>query len=222
MKTHIYFLLDRTGSMASMAGDVIGGFNRFLAAQRADGDDARMTLVQFDSQDPLEILTDGVRISRVRDLTPATFQPRGGTPLLDATGALIRHASRRVVRRRAASKADESILFVTFTDGLENASHRFTHAEIRERVAGKEAEGWTFVYLGAALDAYADAQAIGYGMRRMQAFAPDAAGAHLAFDSLADETLAYRAAARLGAAPASWGFFHDKPAEADRRRRRPR
>lgn len=100
MKTHICFLLDRTGSMASMASNVIGGFNAFLAAQRANGPDARITLVQFDSQDPFEVLADAAPIATVSELTGATFQVRGSTPLLDSTGQLITHASVRAEQRR--------------------------------------------------------------------------------------------------------------------------
>ena len=84
-KLHIYFLLDRSGSMESMADDVVGGFNGFLATQQADGHDAVLTLVQFDSQDPHEVLVDAVPIAEVRPLDPARFQPRGAprftTPL---------------------------------------------------------------------------------------------------------------------------------------------
>ena len=90
---HIYFLLDRSGSMQSMAPDVIGGFNSFLAAQRFDGPDALMTLTQFDSQDAHEVLCDSVTIDEVADLTERSFIPRGGTPLYDAMGHLIADAT---------------------------------------------------------------------------------------------------------------------------------
>ena len=166
--------------MASMASDVIGGFNGFLAAQRADGDDARMTLVQFDSQDAFEVLADAQPIGRVADLTPLTFQPRGSTPLLDATGNLIQHAAHRVAHRRAAAKKPEHILFVTFTDGEENASRRYTRNQVLDLVAAKRAEGWTFVFLGAGLDAYAESGGVGYVAGATQASAPDPRGTSLA------------------------------------------
>ncbi len=136
MHTHIYFLLDRTGSMNPMVDDVVGGFNTFLAEQRAEGDDARMTLVQFDSQDPFEVMTDAVSLAKVPELTVATFQPRGMTPLLDATGDLIAHAAERVEKRNEAGKKPESIVVVTFTDGEENASHRRHHQGAGGRQGG--------------------------------------------------------------------------------------
>ncbi len=218
--THLYFLLDRSGSMASMAGDVIGGFNGFLANQRAGGDDARMTLVQFDSQDPFEVLTDARRLTKVRDLTPATFVPRGGTPLLDATGELITRASVRAEQRQALGKAPENILVVTFTDGEENASRRFTQADLVRLVAAKEAAGWTFVFLGAGLDAYAESGTIGYGSGSVQAFAPDAQGAGLAFASLDRAATEHRRKVRRAEPVDPRDFFEgDKPAETDRKHR---
>src|SRR6476469_2718645 len=70
---HMHFLLARSGSMASMAPDVIGGFNSFLHNQQAMPGRSRMTLVQFDSNDPFEVLTDGFELAQVRPLRPRTF-----------------------------------------------------------------------------------------------------------------------------------------------------
>lgn len=206
--------------MASMAPDVIGGFNTFLAAQQAEGDDARMTLVQFDTEGPFEVLADAARLRRVRPLTPRTFQPRGGTPLLDATGDLIAHAAVRAEHRRALGKRPETPLVVTFTDGEENSSTRYTVTALKALVAAKEAIGWTFVFLGAGLDAYAESGSIGYTAGAVQAWAPDAAGAKVAFDSLSMATTRHRDKIRRGEpAPAAAFFGDDKAAEADRRRR---
>lgn len=221
MHTHIYFLLDRTGSMNPMVDDVVGGFNTFLAEQRAEGDDARMTLVQFDSQDPFEVIADAVRLAKVPELTAATFQPRGMTPLLDATGELIAHASKRVEMREDAGKKPESIVVVTFTDGEENASHRFTAATIKELVADKEALGWTFVFLGAGLDAYGESRGIGYSDGSVQAWAPDGVGVSAAMISTSKAMSSHRSKVRRGERVDSKDFFEgDKEAELDRRRRR--
>lgn len=223
VRTHLYVLLDRSGSMASMVEDVIGGFNRFLADQQADGPDARVTLVQFDSQDPQEVLTDALPIHRVRPLTPHTFEPRGGTPLLDATGRLIARASARVQDRRQLGKRPEEIVFVTVTDGEENQSREYDRRTIRRLVSEKSAQGWTFVFLSAGLDAYGEAGGLGYDARAVQAWAADGAGAALAFDDLSKATTARRAAVRAGApmpASAKADYFPTgKAAEADKHRR---
>lgn len=221
MKTHIYFLLDRTGSMSPMVDDVVGGFNTFLAEQRAEGDDARMTLVQFDSQGPFEVLTDAVRLAKVPELTVDTYQPRGMTPLLDATGHLIAHAAERVEKRKKAGKAAESIVVVTFTDGEENASRRFSTATIKELVADKEAQGWTFAFLGAGLDAYGESRGIGYSDGSVQAWAPDGVGVVSAMASTSKAMLSHRGKVRRGERVDSKDFFEgDKEAALDRRRRR--
>lgn len=206
--------------MGSMVGDVIGGFNAFRKEQLADGDDARMTVVQFDSENPFEVTADAKKLANVNDLTPSTFVPRGSTPLLDATGSLIRLAEARVEKRKAAGKKSENILVVTFTDGEENASHHYTHAQIVSLVAAKEAEGWTFAFLGAGVDAYAESGAIGYSAGSVQAFAPDGQGSQVAFSSLSRATTSIRGKARRGEHIDGKDFFEgDKAAEADRLQR---
>lgn len=220
---HIYFLLDRSGSMQSIASDVVGGFNGFLAAQKADGADAVMTLVQFDSQDPHEVLTEATTIADVRDLTAATFMPRGGTPLYDAMGHTIADATIRAEQRRAADLPAEEILFVTFTDGEENQSVEYTRDKIFELVKKREADGWGFAYLGANQDAYAEGGKVGYAAGSTQNFAPDAAGSAAVFASLSGAVVKRRQKMRAGAQYDRADLFEgDKGAEADLQRRQQR
>ncbi len=199
--THIYFLLDRSGSMARIADDVIGGFNTFLAAQQAAGPDARITLVQFDSRDPQEVVLDGVPILEAAPLTHRRFVPCGGTPLLDATGLLIDRALRAEAQRGLRlSKAPlapkppvaEQILFVTLTDGEENQSRLYTLAGIRERIAERTASGWTFLFLSAGPDAYTEAAGLGIQRDATMAFQADRAGTQQAMDLITERTLQFR------------------------------
>jgi Mg-chelatase subunit ChlD len=218
--THVYFVLDRSGSMQSIAGDVIGGFNSFLAAQRADGPDARMTLIQFDSHDSHEVVADAVAISEIADLTPATFVPRGGTPLYDAMGHAIADAAIRCEMRHARVEIEEEILFLTFTDGEENQSVEYTREGIFDLITKREAMGWTFAYLGANQDAYAESGRIGYAAASAQNFAADAAGTAAAFSSLSRAVSRRRDAVRAGVQVDRSDFFgDDKTAEADLERR---
>lgn len=214
---HLYVLLDRSGSMEAIRSEVVSGFNAFVAGQQVDGADARLTLVQFDTQDLAETVIDDEPIRRVRPLTRARFQPRGGTPLLDATAHLI-------ARARAATEDGRDggqVVVVTITDGLENASREFTRADLRELIGEREAAGWTFVYLSAGLDAYDDATSFGYAPGSVQAWAPDAEGATLAFSSLHVAVADLRGKVRA-AVPVDRHevFCGNKPAEADRRRKR--
>ncbi len=219
-QTHIYFLLDRSGSMSSMASDVIGGFNSFVADQRADGADAHMTLVQFDTQDAFEKVADAEPIASIAELTAATFSPRGGTPLLDATGQLIRHAETRASVIKQLKGTPENVLIVTFTDGEENQSSHFTRDQILKLVAEKEAIGWTFVFLGAGLDAYGESGGIGYAGGSTQAFAPDGQGTRVAFQSLSRATTSHRGKLRRGEQIDRSDFFEgDKAAEQDKAHR---
>ena len=181
---HIYILLDRSGSMESMRLDVIGGLNEFISQQKEAPGQARVTLVQFDSQDPQEVMLDAVRVSSVRPLTSADFQPRGGTPLLDATGTLIERALGREATRKLAGKTQEEIVFVTITDGEENQSRRCSLEMVRRLIDGATESGWNFVFMGAGLDAYQDAERLGYAAGSTQAWAADGDGAKKAWGSV--------------------------------------
>jgi hypothetical protein len=219
-RPHFYILLDRSGSMESMRADVVGGFNQLIAEQQADGPDARITLVQFDSQDPQEVLIDGRRITQARPLSHSTFVPRGGTPLLDATGRLIARASVRQQERKVLGKRAEAITLLTITDGEENQSREYGRKDIVRLVNEKETAGWTFAFLGAGLDAYAEAGGMGYDDRSVQSFMPDGAGAQLAFQNVSQAMVNRRAKLRAGAAFDAADFYEgQKDAEADRQRR---
>jgi hypothetical protein len=214
-QTHIYVLLDRSGSMEAIRSDVIGGFNTFLAEQQADGPDAWLTLVEFDSQDPAEVIADAIPIREALPLSVATFVPRAGTPLLDATGRMLLRADARVATLAAHGLPPEDIVFVTITDGSENQSREFRRDGIRRMITAREQAGWTFVYLSADVDACADASALGYDIRSVQAFAPSAPGTQLLFTSLSTATRERRAARRERRSVAAADFFGgDKPAES--------
>jgi len=218
--THIYVLLDRSGSMEAIRDDVIGGLNAFVAEQRADGDDARVTLVQFDSQDPDEVVVEDVPIAEAPLLTRETFAPRGATPLLDATGLLVARAQERATERKLAG-ITEAVTIVTVTDGHENASVEFTRDDVRALVEKREQEGWVFVFLSAGLDAYDEAHGFGYAPGAVQSWAGDAGGADLAFTSLSSSMKDLRRKRRRNlAAPSSQFFESGKPAEQDRSRKR--
>jgi len=140
------FLLDRSGSMESCWDDTIGGFNAFVNEQKADG--GTLTLIQFDHE-YLESYT-AKPIGEVEPLTRETFTPRGSTALLDAIGRVIKEGKEGVTPT-----------VIILTDGQENASHKFTKSHIKDLIEQKTKDGWTFVYLGANQDAFAEASSIG-------------------------------------------------------------
>ena len=189
-RVHITVLLDRSGSMASIADDTIGGFNTFLAEQRALAGAARISLVQFDSQDPQEVVADAVPVAELVDLTADVYEPRGMTPLLDALGNLIGRLDRRV-----AADPGEHQLIAVMTDGLENASSDFDRARIAGLVKERSDAGWAFVFLGANIDSYAESGRIGMARSQTADWDHTGAGVRDGFTTMSDASRAYRAAA---------------------------
>ena len=119
---HISIVLDRSGSMTRIADDIVGGFNQFLQKQRETEGEAKVTLVQFDSEDPFEVLIDSIPLREVTDLDPAAYQPRSLTPLYDAVGRMILRIDEQITSRRKLGLAEEDQVVLIVTDGLENAS----------------------------------------------------------------------------------------------------
>jgi len=205
---HVSFLLDRSGSMAPIRNDVIGGFNHFLREQQARPGVCRMTLVQFDSQAPFEIVADAADVRDVPPLDAARYEPRAGTPLLDALGALLEHAERRARGR------DEDAIIVVFTDGEENASECWKREALFERIEGLKARGWAFVFLGANQDSYAEGGGLGFAAGSTSNWNARSSGT--AFAQLNRSVRSYRGKGRAERVAQSGDFFEGvKEAETD-------
>ena len=181
--TDISFLLDRTGSMEEVRCDTIGGFNAFLKDQQQGTDDCAFTLVQFDSMDPQEVVHHVVPIGQVKPLTQETFVPRSTTPLLDALATLIISTGERLAAMPEADRPGK-VIVVILTDGLENASERYTRAQVMAMIQHQtEVYGWQFVFLGADQDAIAEARAIGIAVNKAMTFDKSGAGVEAAYRS---------------------------------------
>lgn len=190
--THLSVILDRTGSMESIRDDVIGGFNAFLNEQKAAPGFATMTLVQFDSQDPYEVLQDFARVANVPELERTTFVPRASTPLLDAIGRGINDLEQKLAQMPEAVRPSR-VVMVIITDGQENASHEFRRAQIGEMIAEKQAkQDWQFVFLSADLAAINDALAVGVRLAAAMAFDKDSEGTRSAWSSISHSVLKVR------------------------------
>lgn len=199
----VAFLLDRSGSMASIADDVVGGYNTFLEQQRAEGTDVRVTLVKFDTEDPCDVVHLEVPISEVLPLAPGDYVPRGGTPLLDALGRSI-----ALVQQRTAPDAGP-VVFVVITDGKENASSEFTLAQIRELIGARTEAGWQFVFLSADVSAFHEAGDVGFARGSSKVFHKTKAGTRSAFAELSTEVSAFRDKRRRGEETDASRFFSD-------------
>ncbi len=179
--THITIILDRTGSMEAIRDDAIGGFNSFLREQKALPGEATLTLVQFDSQDPYEVLQDFRPIADVPELTAETYVPRASTPLLDALGRGINDLAAKIANLPEAQRPEHTV-FVVLTDGCENASLEFSRAQIVTMIHDCQGKrGWHFTFLSADLDAINDAAAYGIPLAAMLQFDKSGRGMHMAY-----------------------------------------
>lgn len=181
-RTDVTIILDRSGSMASVARETLTGFNRFLADQRGRPGAGTMTLVQFD--DRYEILYCEQPFDTAPELTSETFVPRGSTALLDAIGHTIAATADRLAGRAEEDQPD-TIVLVILTDGLENASQHYTMQRVSEMIGHqKEAFGWRFIFLGANQDAIESAGDLGIAADSALTYADSGTGIEAAFVSI--------------------------------------
>jgi hypothetical protein len=152
----VQVVLDRSGSMQTSRAGTISGYNEYIAGLRADKDsDYRVTLIQFDAPVAVPELTvtyEDRALADVPVLTENEYQPRGNTPLYDAIGECV---------RRTEAKG-RGVICLIMTDGEENASTEFTKDSVKALIKSKEAEGWTFSFLGANIDSYAVGGSTGF------------------------------------------------------------
>lgn len=178
-KTLVGMVLDRSGSMASIAEDTIGGFNSFIEAQRATGNKQVYVVAQFD--DEYEVLHDGADLDDVMTLTKRTFVPRGSTALLDAMGRTISALDALV----AADQDIERVIMVVLTDGGENASKEFTRDAVFELITKRRESGkWEFNFVGANQDAIAVGGSLGIQAANCMNYGANPVGTQQAFRSV--------------------------------------
>ena len=192
--THIAVILDRTGSMESIRDDTIGGFNTFLNQQKAEPGLATLTLVQFDTQNPYEIVHKFKEIKDVPELTRETFVPRASTPLLDAMGRGINDLEHGLSQLDEDDRP-ERVVMVIITDGQENSSREFRKDQIQKMIKEKQEKyDWQFVFLSADLAAIRDALDSGIRAASAMSFDKDAHGTAAAWSSASERISDYRAA----------------------------
>ncbi len=190
-RTHICMILDRTGSMESIKQDTIGGFNSYIAAQKSLPTPATFTLVQFDSQDPFEVIHKFTDIQMVGDLTAQTYMPRASTPLYDAVGRGINDL-RAGLGGLPEALRPKKIVMVIVTDGQENASREFTGAQVRKMIADAKEAGWQFVFLSADESAISDSSSLNIDASNAAFFKKSTAGANEMWERVANRSVAYR------------------------------
>ena len=197
--TELVFIVDRSGSMAGLESDTIGGFNGMLTQHRSEGGDVLVSTVLFDHEN--EVIHDRVRIADVPALTSKEYYTRGCTALLDAMGDAIHHI-KNVHKYARPEDRPARTMFIITTDGMENSSTRYTADQVRAMVKKQEKEaGWEFILLGANINAAQVVGDLGIPAKNAAQFACDAAGVRENFASLGAMTCAFSA---VGEVPIGW------------------
>lgn len=186
----ISIVLDRSGSMAVVRQDTIGGFNTFLCDQKAQPGKCTVTLVQFDDQ--YEPNYSGKPVGDAPELNEATYQPRGSTALLDAVGKTIVQTGERLAAMPESERPGK-VIFVIITDGEENHSREFKKQQIKGMIEKQTNQWkWQFVYLGANVDAFAEAGSMGIATASAMNYTQNSMGTHALYASLSANTRNFR------------------------------
>ena len=189
-ETDITVVLDRSGSMASVRDDTIGGFNSFLQEQKAVPGSARVSLVQFDDQ--YESVYECRDVQDAPDLSPRTFVPRGSTALLDAIGRTLNATGARLAALPEAARP-EKVLLVVMTDGLENASREFSARQVFDMITHqRDKYQWEVVFIGANQDAVLTGASYGLPASNALDYAATPAGTRHALSILSKATTKMR------------------------------
>ena len=188
--TEIVFILDRSGSMAGLEGDTIGGFNSMIEKQKKEPGEAFVSTVLFDNRS--EVIHDRVDIQKIAPMTDRDYYVRGCTALLDAVGKAIHHIG-NVHKYAREEDRPEKTLFIITTDGMENASRDYTYPRLKAMIERqKEKYDWEFIFLGANIDAAREAARFGIAEDRAANYHADHKGTAVIFDAISEAVCAVR------------------------------
>lgn len=172
--TELVFILDRSGSMAPLRDDTIGGFNTMIEQQKESGEEVFVSTVMFSENS--EVVHDRVKIADIKPLTRDDYSPMGCTALLDAVGGAVKHIA-NIHKYARKEDVPSKTMFVITTDGMENASRQFSQKEVKKLIEKqKEGSGWEFLFIGANIDSVETAGSIGIDARRAVNYKADAGG----------------------------------------------
>ena len=195
--TELVFILDRSGSMSGLEKDTIGGFNSMIEEQKREDGQALVSTVLFDNESV--VIHDRLPLDRVPPLTEGEYYTRGCTALLDAVGGAIHHIG-NVHKYARKEDVPEKTLFIITTDGYENASRRYDYEKVQKMIQHeKEKYGWEFLFLGANIDAAAEAKRFGISEDRAVTYKCDPAGTALNYDVISEAVCHVRASRPLSA-----------------------
>ena len=180
--TEMVFILDRSGSMQHLTDDTIGGFNSMIENQKKEEGEAFVTTVLFDDQ--YELLHDHINIKDIQPITDKEYSARGMTALLDAVGKTINSIGNRLSATPEDERPDK-VIFVITTDGMENASREFVKSTVKEMIEHQQSKySWTFMFLGANMDAVGEAASLGINTDFARTYTADTWGTQSVYTAM--------------------------------------
>jgi len=189
--TEIVFILDRSGSMAGLEDDTIGGFNAMIEKQKGEPGEAYVSTVLFDNVS--EVIHDRVDIQKIEPMTRREYYVRGSTALLDAVGGAIHHIG-NVHKYARPEDRPEKTLFVITTDGMENASRHYSYERVKMMIErNTDKYGWEFLFLGANIDAAKEAARFGIRADRAANYHADSTGTAVVYEAVSEAVCSVRA-----------------------------
>ena len=195
--TELVFILDRSGSMGGLESDTIGGYNAMLSKQKKECGEAVITTVLFDDQ--YELLHDRIPLKGVRSISEKEYFVRGTTALLDAIGKTI-HKIGNAQKNTAEDERAEKVLFLITTDGQENASREYSYDKIKAQILRQQDKyGWEFIFLGANIDAIAEAGRFGIRADRAANYHADSEGTEINFNVMSEAISQLRVSRNISA-----------------------
>lgn len=193
--TELVFILDRSGSMAGLERDTIGGFNSMIEKQKKQEGGCYVSTVLFDNE--CEVLHDRVKLEDVPLMTERDYTVRGATALIDAIGGAIHHIG-NIHKKTHNEFVPDHTMFIITTDGQENASHRYTSDRVKKMIERqKKKYGWEFLFIGANIDAVETAARYGISKDRAVNYNADGEGTHILYESVSKAVCNVRASAPL-------------------------
>jgi len=177
----VIMIVDKSGSMHGLEDDTIGGFNRFVNSQKEMPLSVNSTLVLFDSE--IKIVYEDLPIEFVKGLDRETYRPGGTTSLLDAVGTIIT----KVRNRHKIGKRPDKTVVLIITDGAENSSQEYNKRQIKKLVNKcQKRNNWDFFYLGANVDAFAEAGYMGLTRQASVSYTATSSGVNEAYDLMSN------------------------------------
>lgn len=200
--TELVFVLDRSGSMGGLESDTIGGFNSMIQKQKTEPGEALVTTVLFD--DRYEVIHDRFNLEIIQPLTDRDYYARGCTALLDAVGRTIDKIA-RIQKYLPDEERAEKVIFVITTDGLENSSREYSYKKLQDMIEHQKANyNWEFIFLGANMDAVAEAKKFGISEDRAVTFENDSEGVQLNYHVVGKTLATMRACAPSDRVGSEW------------------